>query len=192
MTRVQQPQPRPRERLLAAAARLFVHEGIHSVGVDRLSDEAHVSKRSLYQHFGTKDAIVTAMLEDYGPRVLGAYLSTENDGLSPRDRILGVFDAQHAFAESPAYMGCPFVNLATELRDREHPASQTARGFKLALTSFFELQAGQLGAAEPATLATQLTMIFDGAGAHAAMNGGGIPAAARQAVETLIDGALSD
>ncbi len=44
-------KPTPRERLLSAAATLFVREGIHSVGVDRLSDAARVSKRSLYQHF---------------------------------------------------------------------------------------------------------------------------------------------
>ena len=52
-----------RERLIAAAERLFYTEGIRAVGVDRLCAEAEVSKRSLYQHFTGKDEVVTAMLQ---------------------------------------------------------------------------------------------------------------------------------
>ncbi|MBW8872137.1 MAG: helix-turn-helix transcriptional regulator, partial [Leifsonia sp.] len=40
------PRPKPRERVLAAAAELFVREGVNAVGVDRLAQEAEVSKRS--------------------------------------------------------------------------------------------------------------------------------------------------
>ncbi len=42
-------RPKPRERVLAAAARLFIGEGVNAVGVDRIAQEAAVSKRSIYQ-----------------------------------------------------------------------------------------------------------------------------------------------
>jgi len=43
-----------RDRLLAAADRLFYREGIRAVGVDRLLAEADAAKASRYQHFGCR------------------------------------------------------------------------------------------------------------------------------------------
>jgi hypothetical protein len=60
-----------------------------------------------------------------------------------------------------------------------------ATQYKLVLTAFFERQATLAGARSPAVLDTQLTMLFDGACAHAVMQGG-VPDAARGAVEALL------
>ncbi|WP_313545577.1 TetR/AcrR family transcriptional regulator [Leifsonia aquatica] len=184
-----EPRPRPRERVLAAAARLFIGEGVNAVGVDRIAQEAAVSKRSIYQHFDGKDAIVAEMLREYGPRVVAGYF-TESDDLTPRERVLHVYDALHAAAEASDFFGCPFVNVATELRDREHPAARVAQHFKGELTAFFERQAIAAGASEPHLLAVQLTLLFDGASASAALCGG-TPIAARRAAEQLFDAATT-
>jgi AcrR family transcriptional regulator len=183
------PKPKPRERVLDAAARLFLRDGIHAVGVDRLADEAGVSKRSIYQHFESKDAIVAQMLREYGPRVVASYFDT-TDALAPRERVLYVYDALHTAAEAGDFFGCPFVNVATELRDRKHPAALVAQHFKLELTDFFERQAVAAGAASPHVLAVQLTMLFDGASASAAMCGG-TPLAAKLAAGQLFDAAVA-
>ncbi len=179
---------KPRERLLATAADLFYREGIHAVSIDRLCEEARVSKRSLYQYFDNKDAILTEMLERRGAEILALYLPAEDDDRPPLERILAVFDSQQSLARSPEFFGCPFVNVAAELKDRAHPASALAGSFKLDLTRFFERQAVLAGATMPAMLATQLTMLFDGACAHAVMQGG-IPDAAKSAAAALITGA---
>ncbi len=89
-----------RDRLIAAAARLFYSEGIHAVGVDRLCAEAEVSKRSLYQHFEGKDEVVIAMLQAQAAK--SAALFAPN-GRSPRERILAVFDALDHQADSPDF-----------------------------------------------------------------------------------------
>ncbi|MGH1525825.1 TetR/AcrR family transcriptional regulator [Leifsonia sp. L25] len=191
MTTTTTPRPKPRERVLDAAARLFIREGVHAVGVDRLAQEAHVSKRSIYQHFESKDAIVADMLTEYGPRVVAGYFSDGDDGRAPRERVLHVYDALHRAAEAGDYFGCPFVNVATELRDREHPAAQVAQHFKSELTAYFERQAEAAGIASPHVLAVQLTLLFDGASASAALCGG-TPVAARLAAETLWDSAVAD
>lgn len=182
-------RPKPRERVLAAAARLFIGEGVNAVGVDRIAQEAAVSKRSIYQHFDGKDAIVAEMLREYGPRVVAGYF-TESDDLSPRERVLHVYDALHAAAEASDFFGCPFVNVATELRNREHPAALVAQHFKGELTAFFERQAIAAGVAEAHLLALQLTLLFDGASASAALCGG-TPIAARRAAEQLFDAATT-
>jgi AcrR family transcriptional regulator len=176
------PKQKPRERILSAAEALFYVEGVN-VGVDRLCEVAHVSKRSMYQHFANKDEVIVEMLKLRAATVNEQLATAE--GTSPRDRILMVFDWVHELAQTPEFHGCPFVNVATELKDRDHPASIAALGYKLELNQFFEDQAREAGATDPETLAVQLTMIFDGACSYNVVRGGSSPAA-RSAVETLL------
>jgi AcrR family transcriptional regulator len=175
-------RPKPRERLLAAAEELFYAEGVH-IGVDRLCEAAQVSKRSMYQHFGSKDEVLVEMLKQRAPQVM-AGLDTAPHA-APRDRILAVFDSLHAQAKTPEFHGCPFVNVATELKDHQHPASIAALGFKLELNEFFEAKARLAGATDPEALGVQLTMMFDGASAYSVVRGEASPAA-RSAVEALL------
>ena len=42
-------------KILATADDLFYHEGIHTVGVDRIIAGAHVTKATFYKHFRSKD-----------------------------------------------------------------------------------------------------------------------------------------
>ena len=176
------PKPAPRERLLAAAETLFYDEGVH-IGVDRLCAVAQVSKRSMYQHFSGKDDVIVEMLRGRATRLAAAWPTGEE--LSPRARILGVFDAVREMSASPDFRGCPFVNVATELKDHQHPASIAALGFKLELNAFFEAQARLAGAKDPEALGVQLTMMFDGASAYSVVRGEASPAA-RSAVEALL------
>jgi len=177
------PRKGARDRLVEAAERLFVDDGIRAVGVDRLCAEAGVSKRSLYTHFAGKDEVVVAMLEarahDIGARLAGT-------GGSPREEVLAVFEANDALAVAGDYRGCPFVAAATELKDREHPAARTALAAKAALTRRFETLAREGGARDPEQLATALTLVFDGASAHAVVRGESTPVV-RQTVELLLD-----
>ena len=52
----------PAERILAAADKLFYAQGIRAVGVDTVAAEAGVSKRTLYNHYPSKDALIAAYL----------------------------------------------------------------------------------------------------------------------------------
>ena len=175
-------KPGARDRLIAAAERLFYAEGIHAVGVDRLCAEAEVSKRSLYQHFAGKDDVVAAMLQSQADKFAA---QVPRDG-SPRERVLAVFSALDEAADSPDFRGCPFVGAATELKDRDHPAVRIAGEAKKTLTAYFAQAARAGGARDVELLALQLTLIFDGASAYATLRGGST-AATRQAVETLLD-----
>lgn len=180
-------KPGARDRLIAAAERLFYAEGIRAVGVDRLCAEAEVSKRSLYQHFAGKDDVVTAMLQAKAAEA-AAHLAPGDH--SPRQRILAVFEALDQAAESADFRGCPFVGAATELKDPEHPATRVACEQKIALTEYFADALRSEGVADADLLALQLTLIFDGASAYGVVRGGATPAT-RQAVETLLAGRVA-
>jgi AcrR family transcriptional regulator len=179
--------PTARRKLLDTAADLFYREGIGTTGVDRISAEAGVSKRSLYQHFAGKDALVAASLADHGPAILELYIPVDDSEAPARQKILDVFDALSRWSKAPDFRGCPFVNVATELANPNHPARAVARDYKLRLQRYFARQARVGGAKNPNVLAEQLLMFFDGAISQAMIKSAPVADSARAAVEILLD-----
>ncbi|MEE6308193.1 TetR/AcrR family transcriptional regulator [Plantactinospora veratri] len=180
----------PRDRLLRAAAALFHREGIATTGVERLCQVAGVSKRTMYQLFETKDALVAESLDACGPGVVAAHLPDQTSGLDPRERILTVFAHLDELSGSPEFRGCPFLNTAVELRDPDHPASVVARSYKGRLTDFFAEQARLAGARDPETLARQLTIVYDGSASRAVTQGAGLDGLAALTASALLDAQL--
>jgi AcrR family transcriptional regulator len=156
----------PRERLLDAAGELFYTDGV-TIGVDALCKAAGVSKKSMYQLFRSKDELIAESLASRGPAYQALLQPGPDEDLTPRERILAVFERQDAVVAGGGYLGCPFVATAVELKNPEHPGSVVARHFKQQLTDFFHRELVKAGADDPSTLAIQLTMIFDGASARA-------------------------
>ena len=159
------PDP-TRDRLLDAAHALLYRDGV-GVGVEALCRAAKVSKRSMYQLFDSKDDLVAASLDRAAPSYLNALTPTAAAGGSPRERILHVFKYLEESSCVAEFRGCPFVATAVELKSPDHPASVVARRSENTLTSFFHEEAQRGGAPDPALLAEQLTVVFDGASSHA-------------------------
>ncbi|AWW36301.1 MULTISPECIES: TetR/AcrR family transcriptional regulator [Streptomyces] len=155
----------PRERLLDAAAELFYRDGV-SIGVEALCRAAGVSKRSMYQLFDSKDAVLAASLERRLPGYEARLAPGPGSGDTPRERILHVFARLEEGSGQPDYCGCPYLSALVELKDPEHPASVVARAAKERLKSAFRAQAELGGAPDPELLARQLMLVFDGASAR--------------------------
>ncbi|QNE19512.1 TetR/AcrR family transcriptional regulator [Kribbella qitaiheensis] len=171
-------QATPRQRLLDAAGELFYRDGLN-IGVDALCKAAGVSKKSMYQLFRSKDELIAESLASVGPAYQQALEPGVDDGSTPWERILAVFQKQDRLTAGDGFYGCPFLSTAVELKNPEHPGSVVARHFKQRLTDFFHGELLAAGAAAPEELAVQLTMVFDGASARAvvraqALGGAGI------------------
>jgi AcrR family transcriptional regulator len=179
--------PGSRQRLLDAAADLFYRQGIGAVGVDLVSKAAGVSKRTLYQQFGSKDQLVAQSLDAHGMAILGLYLPADGEDSSPRQQILAIFEALGRWTASDEFRGCPFVNTATELADPGHPARRVARDYKLRLRDYFARQAERGHATDSQRLADQLIVVFDGAIVQAVMDTGRDTDAAQSAAAALLD-----
>ncbi|CAM5489773.1 TetR/AcrR family transcriptional regulator [Streptomyces griseorubiginosus] len=178
----------PRERLLEAAATLTYRNGV-SIGVEALCKAAGVSKRSMYQLFGSKDELLAVSLKERASAYVATYLPPADDGRSPRERILHVFAQVETQAATPDFYGCPFLAVQVELKDQDHPASQVAHQVKANLTSFFRTEAEQGGASDPDLLARQLSLVFDGASARAGIQADTLPGLVAPTVTTLLDAA---
>jgi len=145
-----------KERILETADRLFYAQGIRAVGVDTIAAEIGISKRTLYNHFPSKDALIVAYLQRRN-------LPTPPSEREPADLILRSFDRLERSFGSRDFRGCPFVNAVAELGDGEHEAKAVALEFKLGRQAWFHDLLLKLGLPAPELLAIQLAILVDGA-----------------------------
>lgn len=168
--RLRVPQLTPgAERMLTVASELFYRHGIHAIGVDTIAAESGVTKRTLYDRFGSKDGLVTVYLQarhrEWWDRL------EERIARAPAPRVLAVFDA-YAGDPLPTDRGCAFVNAAGEL-PADHPAYGVIRAHKRAVRRrIAELLAEDRP--EPAgrdQLGEHLFLLLEGAIAHTGIDG---------------------
>ncbi len=95
-------------RILETADLLFYQRGIRAVGVDTIAAEIGISKRTLYNHFPSKDELIAAYLA-------GRFTKAPPSDKPPVEQILGTFDRLERGFASKGFRGCPFVNAVAEL-----------------------------------------------------------------------------
>ena len=176
-----------RERILDTASELFYAHGIHAVGVDRLIAESEVAKATLYKQFPSKDDVVAAYLrrmDDGWRRQLRAAALAAGD--DPREQLYGLFVAlEHAARQGT--LGCAFINASAEYRPGSTAHAITAE-HKRAVRDWVRELAAAAGAADPETLAFQLTLLIDGTLAATRVERAAEAAeAAKQAARALLD-----
>src|ERR1700680_1466234 len=96
-----------KERILRTADRLFYSQGIRAIGVDTVAAEIGISKRTLYNHFPSKDELVAAYLAR-------RFIVPKPTDDPPLDQILAGFDRLERWFANESFRGCPFVNAVTE------------------------------------------------------------------------------
>src|SRR3569832_351210 len=147
--------PTMKERILETADRLFYLKGIRAIGVDTIAAEIGISKRTLYNHFPSKDALITAYLQrrsvQRGP-----------SDKRPVEQILGIFDSLERRFASKDFRGCPFVNAVAEVGTESKAVLKIAVAFKESRRLWFRDLLVQIGVADPEALATQLMLLGDG------------------------------
>ena len=104
-----------RSRLLDAAATLFYAEGMTATGIDKITAEAGVAKKSLYNNFSSKDELMRAYIEQRHEEWLELYRARLAGVSGGKAGVLAVFDAylDHANAAYPhGFRGCGLLNAA--------------------------------------------------------------------------------
>lgn len=176
-----------RERILSASQQLFRTQGINRTGMDQLCAVAQVSKRTAYQHFTGKDELVAEYLRAFDPGLMAAVF--DRTDLTPRERLMAAFELP---TSGPGELTplCPYIAATVEIHDPQHPASEYAREYKLAIAARLAETAREAGATNPEQLGEQLALLLDGASARTrVLNAESFPAAAAIAA-VLIDNAL--
>jgi len=152
-----------------------------------------VSKRTLYQRFGSKDGLVAAAYESLDLPVYRMFTKAIERNLDdPRKQLDAFFAQLGPILSSPDFRGCPFTNAASELPDPKHPAHVLVRRHKERLRRWLQERAKAAGASDPASLSRELMLVLAGAQSQALIEQTGRPARdARRVAAELIDAAIA-
>jgi AcrR family transcriptional regulator len=181
-----------RDRIVAAAARLMIEQGVARTTIEDIQAAAGVSPSQLYHYFPGKDALVSAVIDQQTAQVLQIQhsglgsLDTIDSLTRWRDLMVGIL------TEVQCSGGCPLGSLASDLSESDPVARvQLAGAFAqwegLIRDGLVQMQErGELTPdADPADLAVAML---------AAVQGGLLlsqvrrdPAPLRIAVDTMID-----
>ena len=168
------------DRILETADRLFYGQGIRAMGVDTIAAEIGISKRTLYNHFPSKDALVVAYLQ----RRLRLVPTSDKP---PAQQILDDFERLERAFTAEGFRGCAFVNAVAELKDPRHAANEIALAFKEMRRQWFRELLKRAGVADPDGLSLQLMLLVDGAIAAALVRRDpSVARSAREAARTLL------
>jgi AcrR family transcriptional regulator len=153
-----------RERILATASELFYREGIRAIGVDTVVEQSGVSKTSLYRLFDSKDALIAAFAAEQDRLFWARWDQIEQQHADDPPALLeALLSGIAQRIGRPAFRGCPFLNLATEFPDQNHPGRVIARDNKEEMRARLATIVAKLGVRDPNRTASQIALIINGA-----------------------------
>jgi AcrR family transcriptional regulator len=118
-----------RQQIIDAAYTLFYQSGFMRAGVDAIANAAGITKRTLYQHFGSKDELIEAVLE-HQDQISLERIRRWADCITgkPDQMVKSIFEKLAQWAAGADWQGSGFTRAAVEFADQPgHPARKAAR-----------------------------------------------------------------
>lgn len=178
----------PEARLIAAGQCLFCREGVHATGIARLLAMAGVSRKTLYERFGSKERLFREVLnrEAEAWRLWFAQGLAQVEG-GPRARLLAAFDLLGVWFAQPHFYGCAFINAVAEHDKVASPLQKLAISHRNDTEAILLPLAREAGAYDPERLVEKLSLLMDGAIVTAMVTGQAEAASnARQAADDIL------
>jgi AcrR family transcriptional regulator len=124
-----------RRQILDAAYESFYQKGFARSSVDEIAAMAKVTKRTLYNHFESKDSLLSAVLETQRELLPSRVQKYQERYSGNAERFVSVlFEELRKWSEKPRWAGSGITRLALELADLPgHPARLVARRHKSAM-----------------------------------------------------------
>lgn len=156
-----------RTRIYAAAYALFYREGFQRTSLDDIAAKAGVTKRTLYYHVRSKDALAGAMLEHQHAFVLQEMARWMGAATSAGKMVEQLFDSVERWMAGTGkrrWSGSGFTRMAMELADLPgHPARVATSKHKSAVEAELARRLAACGTRNAGDAAAQLQMLLEGA-----------------------------
>ena len=177
-----------RDHIVEVAIKLFCEHGFHATGVDRIMREAKVSKKTLYNHFRSKDELILAALQQHDSVFRNNFVKdVEQLSDTPEGQLIAIFDAAENWFSDQNFFGCMFVNVVGEYSDANSPMRDVSKSFKKMVWRYIHDLCTKAGVTEPETMANQLALLFEGAIVTAQISGtAGSAATAKNVASQLL------
>lgn len=108
-----------RQAILARAFELANVDGVSGLSIGRLAEATGLSKSGLFAHFGSKEALCVAVVEEAGRQFVQDVMVPALRRPRGEPRIRALFEHWMAWGQRPG--GCFFVGASAELDDRPGP-----------------------------------------------------------------------
>jgi TetR/AcrR family transcriptional regulator, transcriptional repressor for nem operon len=155
------PDAGKRERLVTAARRVLYEHGIEKATLADIAAAADVPLGNVYYYFKTKDALVSAVIENYQHSY--GELSAELDQQEgPAGRLRALVRALTSRRDQLASYGCPVGSLSSELDKREDDLRSAAGTVLAGLIDWTEGQFRAMGREDAKELAVALIAAYEG------------------------------
>ena len=152
-------------RIVDAAHVMFWRNGFVRASLDDIAEEAHVTKRTLYQHFRSKDDLMAAVLlqaSELSMQRLRRYFDQSYD--TPAAFLDALFGDLAHWAAKPRWVGAGFTRVAIELADLPgHPARAVARRHKQTIEASFVAVLDKAGIPAAVERAREIMLLWEGA-----------------------------
>lgn len=161
-----------REQIVSSALSLFYRHGFNATGIDRIIKEAAVSKKTLYNHFKSKDDLILAVLSKRD-EIFRNKIMAENERLdrTAKERLLSIFDDHHQWFNEEDFSGCMFINAAAEFSSHQDPGHILCAEHKRLVRNYISDTAKEAGAKNFNALANKLNILLEGAIVEAHVSG---------------------
>ncbi|HTR87682.1 MAG TPA: helix-turn-helix domain-containing protein [Reyranella sp.] len=150
-------------RILDAAYGLFWRQGFLRVSMDEIAERAGITKRALYQHFRSKDALMAATL-GYSSELALKRLRQFHRPVTTADELVESYFAQLGdWVKKPKFSGGGFTRAVVELADlRGHPARAIARKHKAAVERWLADELAAAGVSSAESRAREVMLLTEG------------------------------
>lgn len=119
LTRKQREIQEREQLMLQIARRMLVEQGYAGLSMDQLAEATEYSKGTIYQHFSTKEDLVTALAIETMERRVELFLRAEQFVGRSRERMLAIGVADEVFGRSePHHYRSEFIIKLANLQDR--------------------------------------------------------------------------
>lgn len=113
-----------RELILAAALKLFADEGIDAVSIRAVNREAGLGPASMHYHFGTKEALIEALLQLHGERIAASVAQraenlTEDRDIDSSDIVVMLAKPFLELLASDSVAGRDWIRFVSQLAQAE-------------------------------------------------------------------------
>ncbi len=185
------PNPRAKERILAAAYDLFSRHGIRAVGIDAIIEQSGVARMTLYRHFSCKEQLVLAFLEQRAQFWAGGWLQAEvmRRAATARDRLLAIFDVFAEWFRVEGFEGCTFINVMLENPDDR--IRRASVEYLERIRQFLAQLAGEAGIRDREAFARKWHILMKGSIVSAGEGDRDAAARAREMGALVLDDALA-
>ncbi|WP_077596762.1 TetR/AcrR family transcriptional regulator [Oceanobacillus kimchii] len=152
-----------REDLLDAAEALFYKQGFHTIGIKQILNEANVATMTMYNHFDSKEELITEVLKRR-EKIYFDLLKSHTSGQTDVEAYIeSLIDFHVDWLVKDGFNGCLFLRAKQEYEGINEDITSLSVEYKQKLIDKISQDLSSLNMEDNYSASMQITLILEGA-----------------------------